>query len=100
MMRFELGLEEPDPKRALRSALTIGFSYVLGGLVPLAPYMLMLDAAQALLVSAVVTLLALAVFGFVKGHFTGVPKFKSAVQTVAVGGLAASVAYAIAKFIA
>ena len=100
MMRFELGLEEPDPKRALRSALTIGFSYVLGGLVPLAPYMLMLDAAQALLVSAVVTLLALAVFGFVKGHFTGVPKIKSVLQTVAVGGLAASVAYAIAKFIA
>src|SRR5690242_20393313 len=38
MMRFELGLEEPEPSRALRSALTIGAAYVAGGLVPLIPY--------------------------------------------------------------
>jgi VIT1/CCC1 family predicted Fe2+/Mn2+ transporter len=100
MMRFELGLEEPDPKRALRSALTIAGSYVVGGLVPLAPYILMHDSRQALLVSAIITLLALAVFGFVKGHFTGVPKFRSALQTALVGSLAAGVAYGIARFIA
>ena len=99
MMRFELGLEEPDPKRAVRSALTIAGSYIVGGLVPLAPYILMRDSGQALLVSAIITLLALAVFGFVKGHFTGVPKSKSALQTALVGSLAAGVAYAIAKFI-
>jgi VIT1/CCC1 family predicted Fe2+/Mn2+ transporter len=100
MMRFELGLEEPDPKRAVRSAFTIGGSYVVGGLVPLAPYMLMHDSGRALGVSAAITLLALAVFGFVKGHFTGVPKMKGALQTALVGSLAAAVAYLIAKFIA
>jgi vacuolar iron transporter family protein len=100
MMRFELGLEEPNPKRAFRSAFTIGASYVVGGLVPLAPYMLMRDSGQALSVSAAITLLALAVFGFVKGHFTGVPKLKGALQTALVGSLAAGVAYLIAKFIA
>ncbi len=100
MMRFELGLEEPDPKRAVRSAVTIAVSYVVGGLVPLAPYILMRDSRQALVISAIITLLALAVFGFVKGHFTGVPKGKSALQTALVGSLAAGVAYAIAKFIA
>ena len=99
MMRFELGLEEPNPKRALRSAFTIGGSYIVGGLAPLAPYMLIRDAGRALVVSAGVTLAALAVFGFVKGHFTGVPKTKSALQTVLVGGLAAGVAYGIAKAI-
>lgn len=100
MMRFELGLEEPNPKRAVRSAFTIGGSYVLGGLIPLTPYMLMHDSRSALGVSAAITLVALAVFGFVKGHFTGVPKLKGALQTALVGSVAAGVAYAIAKFIA
>jgi vacuolar iron transporter family protein len=100
MMRFELGLEEPDPKRALHSAFTIGGSYIIGGLVPLAPYMLMRDTAKALVFSAIVTLIALAVFGGVKGHFTGMAKGKSALQTMLVGGLAAGAAYLIAKWIA
>ena len=100
MMRFELGLEEHDPKRAIQSALTIGFSNVVGGLVPLAPYILMQDSRRALLVSAAITLLALAIFGAVKGRFTGVPMTKSALQTTLVGGLAAGAAFAIAKFIA
>jgi VIT1/CCC1 family predicted Fe2+/Mn2+ transporter len=100
MMRFELGLEKPNPKRALRSAMTIGGSYIVGGLVPLAPYMLLNDSGKALTVSAAGTLVALAVFGFVKGHFTGVPKIRGAIQTVLVGGLAAGAAYLIAKFIA
>jgi VIT1/CCC1 family predicted Fe2+/Mn2+ transporter len=99
MMRFELGLEAPDPKRALRSALTIAGSYVIGGMIPLLPYMLAANAHQALMVSIAVTLLALALFGFVKGHFTGVSKFKSAWQTAFVGSLAAGVAFAIAKAI-
>jgi VIT1/CCC1 family predicted Fe2+/Mn2+ transporter len=100
MMRFELGLEEPDPKRAIRSAVTIAGSYIVGGFVPLAPYMLLRNSSDALFVSAAVTLLALAIFGFVKGRFTGVSKIKSAAQTAMVGSLAASVAYAIARFIA
>jgi VIT1/CCC1 family predicted Fe2+/Mn2+ transporter len=99
MMRFELGLEAPDPKRALRSALTIAGSYIVGGMIPLLPYMLAANPRQALIISCVVTLLALTVFGFVKGHFTGVSKVKSALQTALVGSLAAGVAFIIAKLI-
>lgn len=99
MMRFELGLEAPDPKRALRSALTIAGSYLVGGMIPLMPYILAGDAHRALMISIAVTLLALSVFGFVKGHFTGVSKIKSAWQTALVGSLAAGVAFGIAKVI-
>src|SRR5215471_14608397 len=87
MMRFELGLEKPDPKRALRSAATIAASYVVGGLIPLTPYMLMGDARIALWFSIVVTLMALGAFGYVKGRFTGAPPFRSALQTVVIGSL-------------
>lgn len=97
MMRFELGLEEPRPKRALQSAATIAASYVAGGTIPLAPYVLLDEAGLALPWSAGVTLSALAVFGFVKGHFTGVKRWKSAVQTVLVGGLAAAAAFGLAR---
>ena len=100
MMRFELGLEQPDPKRAVRSAATIAGSYIVGGFVPLAPYMLMRDSRSALIASATITLLALGVFGFVKGHFTGVSKLRGALQTAAVGSLAAGVAYGLARWIA
>lgn len=93
MMRFELGLEKPDPKRAPISAFTIGSSYLIGGLIPLAPYFFTGDMSKALLISVAVTGVALAVFGATKGHFTGINLFKSAAQTLLVGGLAAGVAY-------
>ncbi len=97
MMRFELGLEAPDPKRAGRSAFTIALSYVAGGLVPLAPYFVLKSVHSALLVSVLVTLLALFVFGYVKGRFTTARPFRSAWQTVLVGGIAATAAFIIAK---
>ena len=97
MMRFELGLEKPDPKRALRSAVTIGGSYVLGGLIPLSPYFLLTSVRDGLLVSVGVTLVALLVFGYVKGRFTTPRPFRSAWQTALVGGLAAAAAFGIAK---
>jgi VIT1/CCC1 family predicted Fe2+/Mn2+ transporter len=100
MMRFELGLEKPQPTRARNSALTIAGSYVAGGMVPLLPYMLMTSARKALLVSIAVTLLALIVFGYVKGRFTGRTPVRSALQTAAVGSLAAGAAFAIARLIA
>jgi len=100
MMRFELGLEKPEPKRARNSAMVIAVSYVVGGLVPLAPYMLIHAAKTALLFSIVVTLLALAVFGFVKGRYTGAGRWRSALQTTVTGGLAAAAAFAIARAIA
>jgi len=99
MMRFELGLQKPDPKRAGRSALTIGCSYILGGLVPLAPYMAIDSAALALPWSIGVTLVALAVFGYVKGRFTGAVPLKSALQTASIGGFAAAAAFALARAI-
>lgn len=99
MMRFELGLEEPDPKRASRSAITIAVSYIAGGLVPLAPYFVFRAVHTALIASVAVTLLALLVFGYVKGQFTTARPFRSAWQTVVVGGLAATAAFVIAKAI-
>jgi vacuolar iron transporter family protein len=100
MMRFELGLEEPHPGRAGRSAATIAGSYVVGGLIPLAPYMLMRnDVIHALWISIAVTILALFGFGCVKGHYTGVSPWRGGFQTVLVGGLAAAAAFFIARLI-
>lgn len=99
MMRFELGLEQPDPKRAARSAATIAVSYIVGGLIPLAPYILIKEVLPALWVSVGVTLLALLIFGGIKGHFTGVKPWRAGLQTALVGGLAAAVAFAIARLI-
>lgn len=100
MMRFELGLEEPLPAAARRSALTIALSYVVGGLIPLAPYLALTEPAAALATSAVVTLCALFAFGYAKGRFTGTGAWRSAWQTLAVGGLAAAVAFGLARLIA
>ncbi len=97
MMRFELGLEKPDPARAQRSALTIGASYVVGGAIPLTPYLILHSVTLALPWSAAVTLVALAAFGFVKGHFTGASALRSAVQTLTIGGAAATVAFLLAR---
>ncbi len=100
MMRFELGLERPDPRRALASALTIGGAYAAGGLIPLWPYMVFAGAGRALAVSVGVTVVALLTFGYVKGRFTGAPPVRSAVQTALIGGLAAAVAFLIARVVA
>ena len=104
MMRFELGLEKPDPKRALISALTIAASYVAGGLIPLAPYIATLYVRQMTVVTALfysvgLTLLALLVFGFIKGRFTGTRPARSALQTALIGSLAAGAAFLIAQAI-
>ena len=99
MMRFELGLERPDPSRAWKSALTIALAYVVGGIIPLSAYLLVADIHSALKLSVVVTLVALAVFGGIKGRFTGVPVLRSALQTSIIGGLAAAAAFAIARWI-
>ena len=99
MMRFELGLEEPDPRRAVISAGTIAASYIGGGLIPLSPYMLIHHTTQALPYSVGVTLLALGAFGYIKGHFTGTRPIQSALQTMLIGGLAAGAAFLIASWI-
>ena len=99
MMRFELSLEEPNPKRAVISAGTIAASYIAGGLIPLSPYMFIQHTAEALPYSVVVTLLALGVFGYIKGRFTGTRPLLSAAQTMLIGGLAAGAAFLIASWI-
>jgi vacuolar iron transporter family protein len=96
MMRFELGLEKPDPARAPISAATIGGSYLVGGLIPLAPYMFTTNMSSAFKVSVLTTGGALIVFGAVKGRMTGLKVVQSSVQTLAVGGLAAAAAYYLA----
>lgn len=99
MMRFELGLEKPDPKRARVSAAVIAAAYIAGGLIPLAPYMIMDSVRSALYISSVLTFLALAIFGYVKGRYTGAKPIKSALQTTITGGLAATAAFVIASAI-
>ena len=99
MMRFELGLEKPDPRRAVLSAATIAGAYIAGGFIPLGPYVVLPSASTALRVSAITTLIALGCFGYIKGHFTGSPPVRSAIQTVFIGGLAAGVAFFIARAI-
>jgi vacuolar iron transporter family protein len=100
MMRFELGLDKPDPKRAPISAATIAVAYLVGGLVPLAPYMFAPSIDAAFRWSVVATGFALLVFGAVKGHFAGLNRLVSAAQTLLVGGLAAAAAYWLAHLIA
>ena len=99
MMRFELGLERPEPARAQRSAITIGASYVVGGSIPLAPYVFLHSVNEALPWSAAVTLVALAIFGYVKARFTGAAPVRAAFQTMGIGGAAAAVAFALARAI-
>jgi vacuolar iron transporter family protein len=97
MLRFELGLEKPDPRRAVRSGAVIATAYVAGGLIPLAPYMLLPSATAALPWSIAVTGGALAVFGWIKGRLTGTRPLRSGLQTLLIGGLAAAAAFLIAR---
>ncbi|XP_014506802.1 vacuolar iron transporter 1-like [Vigna radiata var. radiata] len=97
MMKFELGLEKPDPMRALHSAMTIAAAYIVGGLVPLAPYMFIPRASEAVLFSVVVTLAALLIFGYAKGYFTGNKPFRSAFETALIGAIASAAAFGMAK---
>ena len=99
MMRFELGLERPDPRRAWQSALTIAASYAVSGFIPLAPYFFVSNVQSALLYSVAVTVLALFVFGYVKGRITGVRAFRSAWQMALIGGAAAGAAFGLAKLL-
>ncbi|MGH9415625.1 MAG: VIT1/CCC1 transporter family protein [Terriglobales bacterium] len=100
MMRFELGLEPPEPGRALASALTIALAYVVGGLIPLAPYFSPLPLHTALALSVAITGAALLVFGYVKGRFTGAIAWRSAIHTAVIGGLAATAAFLLARLFA
>ena len=99
MMRFELGLEKPNSKRALQSGGTIGGAYIFGGLILLLPYILFDEVHTALLWSVVITVIALFIFGYIKGTFTGTTPLKSAIQTCLIGSVAAATAFLVARWI-
>ena len=100
MMRFELGLERPDKNRAHQSALVIGLSYILGGLIPLSAYFFSSSTKEGLVYSSIITLICLVVFGLVKSRLTGQPLLKGAMRVTLVGALAAGAAYLLATLIA
>src|SRR5436190_12388002 len=99
MMKYELGLDKPDPKRATKSALNIGISYIVGGLVPLSPYFFVHTPTEALKISIVVTLICLFVFGYFKSKITGVNPWAGAIRIMLIGALAAGAAFGIARLI-
>ncbi|XP_022775722.1 vacuolar iron transporter 1-like [Durio zibethinus] len=99
MIKFELGLEKPDPLRGLISGITIATSYMVGGSVPLLPYLVFPVASEALIASIALTIIALMIFGLAKGYFTGSNPFKSAIQTAFVGAFASAAAYYLAKLL-
>ena len=99
MMKFELGLEQPDPKRATQSASTIAISYIVGGFIPLSPYFFLSTPAEGLMASICVTLIVLFIFGYIKTKLVGQKPFAGAFRTVMIGALAASAAYLIAKLV-
>lgn len=99
MMKYELGLEKPDPKRASRSAFNIGLSYIVGGLIPLMPYFFVSDAISGLKLSAIITLACLFIFGFFKSKITGVNPWTGGLKVMMIGALAAGAAFSIAKLI-
>jgi len=99
MMKYELGLEKPDPRRATKSAFNIGLSYVVGGLIPLSPYFFVKDGITGLKISAVITLICLFIFGYFKSKLTGVSPVGGAFRVMTIGAIAAGCAFAIAKLI-
>ncbi|GAC1584811.1 MAG: VIT1/CCC1 transporter family protein [Ginsengibacter sp.] len=99
MMKYELGLDAPDPSRATKSALNIGFSYIVGGIIPLSPYFFISNSTEALKISIVATLLCLFVFGYFKSKLTGVSPIFGAIKVVLIGAAAAGAAFGVAKLI-
>src|ERR1700712_3587397 len=99
MMRYELGLEKPEANRATQSAITIGLSYIIGGIIPLSPYIFIANSQRALYYSCAITMVCLFVFGYFKSKVTGQPAFTGAVKVLFIGALAAAAAFVMAKLI-
>jgi vacuolar iron transporter family protein len=100
MMRFEIGLEKPEKDRARKSGMNIAVSYLMGGLIPLFPYLLTPDNNSGLIWSSIVTILALMVFGFFKSRVTGQPLLKGTLKVTGIGIIAAGASYLLAKLVA
>ncbi len=99
MMRYELGLEKPEANRASQSAVTIGLSYIVGGIIPLSPYFFIDNSQKALYYSCAITMVCLFVFGYFKSKVTGQPPLSGALKVLIIGALAAAAAFLMAKLI-
>jgi len=99
MMKYELGLDKPDPARARKSAFNIGVSYVVGGIIPLSPYFFVQEGISGLKISAIITLICLFVFGYFKSKITGVNPWGGALRVMLIGAAAAGCAFGVAKLI-
>jgi len=99
MMKHELGLDKPDPRRARKSAFNIGVSYIVGGFIPLSPYFFVHDGLTGLKISSVITLICLFIFGYFKSRITGVHPLAGAIRVMIIGALAAGCAFAVARLI-
>ncbi|HEV2482014.1 MAG TPA: VIT1/CCC1 transporter family protein [Puia sp.] len=99
MMKYELGLDKPDPQRARKSAFNIGCSYIVGGLIPLSPYFFVTDGLSGLKISALITLCCLFIFGYFKSSMTGVNPIGGAIRVMVTGALAAGCAFGVARLI-
>jgi predicted membrane protein (TIGR00267 family) len=99
MMKYELGLDKPDPRRARKSAFNIGLSYVVGGFIPLSPYFFVADGITGLRISSAITLCCLFIFGYFKSKITGVNPIAGAVRVMVIGALAAGCAFAVARLV-
>ena len=99
MMRYELGLEKPEANRASQSAITIGLSYIVGGIIPLSPYFFIANSQQGLYYSCAITMVCLFVFGYFKSKVTGQPPISGAFKVLVIGALAAAAAFLMAKLI-
>ena len=97
MMKYELGLTQPDPKRATKSALNIGLSYIAGGIIPLSPYFFISNSTEALKISILATLICLFVFGYFKSKVTGISPISGALRVTMIGAIAAGAAFGIAS---
>jgi VIT1/CCC1 family predicted Fe2+/Mn2+ transporter len=98
MMKFELGLEKPDAKRATKSAFNIGIAYIIGGIIPLSGYIITDQPSSGLIASSIITVICLFIFGFYKSKLTGQNPFKGALRVTFIGVVAAAAAFVIAKF--
>ena len=97
MMKFELGLDKPDINRARQSARNIGIAYIVGGIVPLSAYFFTETPESGLIISSIITILCLMIFGYIKSKVTDQPPMRGAFRTMLIGVLAAGAAYFVAR---
>jgi len=94
MMKEELGLSPEEFAHPVRDAFVVGIAAIVGSVIPLIPY-LFVPLGVALWMTLTISTLALFVSGAIKGKYTGINPFKSAVEMAVVGMTAAIAGYLI-----